>query len=159
MPGTIAPPPISTPITATGAFIGQNWADWIVLQLMQNVQQTAQIKATPATLTAQSASLGVTAFKMASINAGTYRVNWTARVTTPASSSSSLTVTVSYTRAGVSCTQTGAAMTSNATNAPASGTFMVNSDGGAPISYSTTYSSTGGVSMIYELDASCEEVT
>lgn len=159
MASAIAEPPITTPITATGAFLSQTWADWIVLQLMLRVQQVAQVKATPATLTGQTTSLGVTAFKIGTINAGTYRVNWTARVTTPASSSSSLQVVVSYTRSGVSCTQTSTALTSNATNAPGSGFFELNSDGGAPISYSTVYSSTGGVSMIYELDASIEQTS
>lgn len=155
----LAAPPTTTPLVSSTRYIDGFWADWLIRSLVNGVQNAPQSVTPGPELVNQSASVGVTPFNLGSIVAGRYRMSWTARVTTAASVSSSLTVTVSYTRKGVSCTQTSGAMTSNATGQPASGVFLINSDGGSPISYSTTYASTGAPVMVYELDATIESVS
>ncbi len=153
----IAAPPLTTPI-AGNLFLTQNWADWGIIQALAFLQSVASVVAAPVTLTGQHASLGATAFNIKSVTAGLYRMGWTARVTTAASVSSSLTVSVAYTRLGISCTQTSAAMVGNSTSLPVSGEFILHSDGASPILFSTTYASSGSPAMSYELDAFCENV-
>ncbi len=164
MSAIIAPPPLSTDVSEKGGTITQNWADWITLSLVRRLQAAVSTLSHPVdpgsttTVDSSSASIGVTSFPLSTVNAGMYRVGWAARVTTAAGISSSLTVSVAYTRLGVSCVQTSAAMTSNATNQPASGSFILHADGGAPITWSTTYGSSGAPAMVYELDMTCENV-
>ncbi len=161
---TIAAPPFTSDLSERGGTMTQTWADWFVLQVLKRLQQGALVLAHPVdaggTTTArnQTASIAPTAFNLTSITAGIYRIGWVARVTTAAGTSSSLTVTVSYTRLGVGCTQTSVAVTSNATNLPGSGFFAIHSDGASPISYSTTYASVGVPVMNYELDVTCENI-
>src|SRR5204863_5568747 len=109
-------------------------------------------------LTGQSASISTTAIPMGTIAAGLYRVQWEARITTPGTVSSSLTITISYTDDGVSCSQSGAAITGNTTSTVQSGVILVESDQTVPISYATTYASAGATAMVYKLNVTCELV-
>lgn len=158
MPGAIAEPPFTTDVTERGGVMTQNWADYMTLAIIQRLQQTTQIVASPAIAETLSAAYPLTQFTIQDQAAGKYRVTWTVRITTPATVSSSIAVVVSYTRNGVSCTQTSAAVTSNATNLPGSGTFNLRNDGGSPISLSATYASSGVTAAVYELDGTCEFV-
>ncbi len=155
--GTIASPPFGTPLDSKGGFMTQQWSDWFVIALMQRLQTCPQMISHPATATGQTASYPNTSFNVSSIVQGIYRVCWTARITTAASVSSNLSVTIGYTRAGVACTQTSQSLTSNASNLPGSGIFTLNSDGGSPITYSTTLASVG-TAPVYEFDAELELV-
>jgi hypothetical protein len=83
---------------------------------------------------------------------GLYRVSYRARVTTAATSSSSLTVTITSTDGGVACAMSSGAYTGNAVNAPVSGWALVRTDAGVPITYATTYASAGATAMVYRLD-------
>jgi len=105
----------------------------------------------------QSAAIGTTALVPLPAS-GRYRVSVHARVTTAAGVSSSLIPTISYTSGGVACTQTGAALTANVPNQPASWTVLVKADASTPISYAFAYASVGVPSMVYEADVIVEGV-
>lgn len=122
-----------------GGSVTRVWWNWLAT-VWRAVQACAQMVQT-LTVAAQVASIGATA--LVAVATGLYRVSWTAQVTTPASVSSSLIVTVNYTQNGLSCSQSSAAMTSNLGTAPASGSFLVQCDPITPLTYSTTYASVG----------------
>ena len=112
------------------------------------------------TKTGQGAALSTTAIPITgSVDAGLYRVSYYARITTAAGVSSSLTVTIGWTRSAVSLSQAGAAMTGNTTATQQNGTLFVRADANASITYSTTYADGGGAtSMQYELDVVVEKL-
>jgi|TARA_R100000049_G_C1939092_1_gene83049 hypothetical protein len=101
-------------------------------------------------LVGQSASIGTTAIPTATLATGLYRVGWTAKLTTAATTSSSLTVTLTWTR-GVTVTFAGAAITGNTTATFQSEIKQIKIDASSPVSYATTYVSVGATPMVYEL--------
>jgi hypothetical protein len=133
------------------------WNDWL-LSLTTRIQQSATTLKT-VSLTAQAASIATTAIPAGSLSAGLYRVSWYLRVTQAATTSSSLTVTISHTDGGVSASQSGSAATGNTTTTVQSGAFLVLSDQAASISYATTYASVGGTVMQYKLSITLEQVS
>ena len=106
---------------------------------------------TPVQLTAQSASVGATAFPVGSLSTGLYYVDYYARITTAATTSSSLTVTIGWTDGTYTQSGSGTAMTGNTTATNQSGRLMVNIDGATSITYSTAYVSVGATPMAYML--------
>ena len=154
---TIAPPPLGNDVDSKGGTMTQNWADWIVISLLGRLQKCPTMQGS-VSLTNQNASVALTPFNLKTVNAGIYRVGWTARVTTAAAVNSSLSVTIGYSRLGIACTQTSSTLATNATNLPGSGIFTFHVDGNTPIEYQTTYASTGVPAMVYELDLTCENV-
>ena len=83
-----------------------NVSPWMVLKLQAIRQSTS-----PVSLTAQGASIGVTAIPTSSLASGLYRVSYYCRITTAAGVSSSLIVTFSFTDGGVACSFASAALT------------------------------------------------
>lgn len=152
---TIQPAPLQTPVVERDGLITRTWHGYL-LALASRVQ-TAAITLVSLALTAQSASIATTAIVPLPAS-GRYRVSFHARVTSPASGSSSIVPVVSYTMDGVACTQSGAALVSNAVNAPGSWTFVVKADAATPISYGVTYLSVGTV-MAYALDVVLESLS
>ena len=110
------------------------------------------------TKTAQTASLTATALDTGTLNPGVYRVGYTARITTAASTSSSLTVTLAWTDGSVGQSQSGAAMTGNSTTTQQNDTWLVHIDKATTITYATTYASSGGTAMQYSLYVIAEEI-
>ena len=104
------------------------------------------------------ASLAITPLPLGELPAGIWRVSYHARVTTPASVSSSLEVTISWTDGGVSQSATGAAMTGNLTTTVGFGTLPIRIDADTPVSVATIYASTGAQAMIYRLDVVLESL-
>lgn len=154
-------PPLQTPIVESGRAAGtafgvmtKPYADWL-LALVQQSATVAQAVGKLA-LTAQAGAIGLT--PIVSQAAGLYRVSWHARVTTPASGSSSLTVTITSTEGASVCTQSGPALIANVTTAPQSGSVMVKADPNTPISLSTAYASVG-TAMLYDLDVVVERMS
>src|SRR2546425_527659 len=137
-------------------YLTKPWYLWLAAVILR-VQAAPEILKV-VSLTNQSASIGTTAIPIGSISAGLYRINWHARITTAASVSSSLTVTIGYTDNAISCTQSGAALTGNTTATVQGGMAILRSDGAAPLTYSTTYASVGGTVMIYKLDVVAERL-
>lgn len=134
------------------------WMDWFTA-VNTRLDASPATAATPVSLTGQGASIPTTAIPIASIAQGVYRVSWYARVTTPATTSSSLIVAITTTDTSATVTQSGAAMISNSTALPASGSFLCYCDRSSLISYSTTYASVGGTSMVYKLLLVAEAVS
>jgi hypothetical protein len=109
-----------------------------------------------------AAAIPVTSIATSALPSGLYRVTATVRVTTPASSSSSVAVTLHWvdgnTEAGVVCTlPLVAPVTGNTVAAVGTGTALIRSGAGMPISYSTAYASVGP-GMVYALDLVLERM-
>ena len=162
----IASPPMFEPIATAEDFragaklpklvAGIEWIKWFG-SLVLDVQK-APVRQASVRLTAQAASIGTTAFPLASIPPGLWRISYYARITQPASTSSSLIVTFGWMDGSVTMSYSGAAITGNLTTAAQFGTVVLRSDNTQPISYSTTYGSVGATPMQYELDMVCEEL-
>ena len=171
MPGLTAPFPYDVPVSpettdrATGKkvkspYFSQEIVDWL-LEQQQRSQDSPERVAT-VSLTAQSASIGVTAIPSATLTAGTYRVSTFFRVTTAATTgaaTSSLLVTITFTSGGITCTFSGTARTGNTTATVDSNVFYLLIDGSTPISYSTTYASNTAGQMQYLLEIALEAVS
>lgn len=155
MASTLPAPPLQTPLidSPKTGLITRVWGQWLLLSLVGRIQAAAAAIVAIA-LTGLTASIGTTAIVPVA-NAGLYRVNYRFRVTTPASVSSSLQFTVTTTDGGITCNQSSAAYTGNATNAPQSDAVIVRCDASTPLSYSTTYASVG-TAMVYRLDVTVE---
>lgn len=124
-----------------------SWVRWLE-SLVTAVNATGQTLGTE-TLTAQTASVTTTAFQAPVLVAGLYRVSYYQRVTTAATSSSSLTTTISWTDGGVSCSQSGAAMTGNTTATTQNGTLVISVDAGTSVTYALAYATSGATAMAF----------
>lgn len=152
---TSAPFPAKDPIADKGnGLITGPWIDWFT-GLVRSIDATPSRLQTVG-VTAQAASIGATSIPLGALAAGLYRVTWFSRITTAATVSSSLTVTVGFTKGGVSCTLSGAALTGNTPATTQSETRMVAIDGSTPVTYSTTYASVGATPMQYALNVVLE---
>lgn len=167
MSASLAAPPLTTslveppenPKSPDAAWtITRAWNNWL-LSLTTRVQQSATVLISPTVLTGQSASIAPTALALGTIAAGYYRVAWFARVTTAATTSSSLTVTISFTESGIACTRSGTAMTGNTTGTNQGNVELIKADQSTAISYSATYASVGGTVMVYRLSILAELVS
>jgi hypothetical protein len=81
---------------------------------------------------------------------GTYRASYTTVITTAASVSSSLTVTLGWTFGGVAFSQSGAPLTSNTTTSQQNGSVVMTVDARTAVTYSLTYASSGSPAMHYQ---------
>ena len=135
-------------------FEWQKWFGSLVGGFLKTPTREARV-----TLEAQAASLGVTALPLASIPAGIYRVSYYARITTPATVSSSLIVTISHTDRTIALTQSASAITGNTITTTQFGTLVLRVDRNSPVSYSTTYASVGATPMAYALDLAIEQLS
>ena len=163
----LQPLPRETPISArvtdaqTGkvsfsGLIASAWDNWFSA-LMERLNDAGEVLVFK-TLTTQAASIATTPFAMPSLAPGLYRVTLYARITQAATTSSSLTVTIGHTDGGVSCTQSGAAITGNTTATVGSGSVIVRIDQATAITFATTYASVGGTPMQYRLDMAVEQL-
>lgn len=128
---------------------------WL-LSLADRVNRTPEILGT-VSLTAQTASISATAVSVPSLSPGVYRLSAAARITTAATTSSSLTLTFGWTQA-VACTVSSAAITGNTTATTGSLVAIVRADEATALTYATTYVSSGGTAMQYRLDVSVEQL-
>jgi len=125
------------------------WQGWMA-KLWQALSNLAS-KVGTVSLTAQSAAIGPTAIATSGLATARYRVNYTMRVTRPASTMSALGLTVTWIDGGVSCSQSGATITGNTTATQQNGTWVVSVDAGSSMTYATTYTSVGATTMQYAL--------
>lgn len=147
----LPPPPYQTPIAEQGLLTMTSvWGRWL-LNLITRVQQSAPILKV-VSLTTQSASIGTTAIPVGGQAAGLFFVTWYLRITSPAGVSSSATVTIGSTDTGVSCSQSGVALTGNTTSTLQSGTVMVRCDQAITPTYAVLYASNPAGAMNYRLD-------
>lgn len=90
----------------------------------------------PAQAVGQTASIGLTAINAGSLSSGLYRVSYYLAITTPAGTSSSITVSYSWTENALTKSHSFTAFTGNTNVSNDSNSWMVHIDGGSPISYS-----------------------
>lgn len=138
-------------------FFSQEHVDWFLEQQSRAEDSPEQLGGV--FLEAQGASIAATPVPMPALTAGRYRVSYVARISRAGSVSSSLTVTIGWTRSSVNLSQAGAAITGNATTTQQNGTLFIRAAANASITYATTYVDGGGAtSMQYELDVVCEKL-
>lgn len=158
---TLPPPPLRTPLVILDPKEGvvgsmtRQFYNWF-LGYNDRVNTGAYVVTAPS-LTAQAASIGTTAL-VPTAASGQYRVSWYLRVTTAATTSSSIAITIGSTESSIALTQDGAAVTGNLTTSMQSGSVIVSVDAGTPITYATTYASVGGTAMQYRLTVLVEAI-
>ena len=128
---------------------------WL-LAVADRINRTPEVVQT-VTLTTQAASISATTISVLSLAAGVYRLSAAARITTAATTSSSLTLTFGWTQA-VACTASSAAITGNTTATTGSFVVVVRADEATALTYATTYASSGGTAMVYRLDVAVEQL-
>ncbi len=143
-------------VDGANQFLARFWLRYF--QSIVDVVNNAARKLVLTSLTAQTASIGATALDTGSLDPGVYRTSYTARVTTAATTSSSLTVTLGWTDGGVAQSQSGAAMTGNTTATAQNGTVLMHIDEATNITYATTYASSGATAMQYSLYVLAEQI-
>ncbi len=154
--------PFRTPILA--GLVNLVTREWVrYLQSAIDVLNKAARQIALASKAAQGASLSATTLDTGTLEPGVYRVSYSARVTTAATTSSSLTVTITWTDGNVTQTQAGAAMTGNTTATQQNGTFLIHNGqntlaSNSVVKYATTYASSGGTSMVYALYVLVEKI-
>jgi len=151
-----APMPLRDRLVGRSGCLVTSWVNWFS-SLTNAVSASPDVLKT-VSLTGQSANVSTTAFGVGALRAGLYRVTTFARITRAATTSSSLTVTVSFTNGGVACSHAGAALTGNTTTTVQGNTFVLQIDQTTPVSYATTYSSTGATAMQYSVWLALEQV-
>jgi|DEB0MinimDraft_3_1074331.scaffolds.fasta_scaffold02359_9 hypothetical protein len=145
---TVAPAPIRDDVLSVKK-LALTWIQWITgvyTALKAVVRNVGYVNVED-----HAASIAATDIETPSLPQGLYQVSYTTRVTQAASTSSSLVVTVSWTDNGVSCSQSGVALTGNTTSTQQSGFLLIQIDSGSVVRYSTTYASVGGTPMQYQL--------
>ena len=85
-------------------------------------------------------------------------MTWYLRITTAATTSSSVAVSFGWTDT-VSATLSGAAVTGNTVTTIQTGTGMFVVDAASPVTYTTSYSSVGATAMQYALSVTLEAVS
>ena len=133
------------------------------MQSVVNVVNNAARQRTLLSLTTQSAAISTTTIDTGTLDPGVYRGSYSARISRAASTSSSLTVTLSWRDGDVAQSQSGAAMTGNSTTTQQNGTFLVHNGTNASsandvIKYATAYASSGGTTMQYSLFVLVEQI-
>lgn len=106
----------------------------------------------------QSGAIATSTLNQGVTAAGLFRITYYEIITVPASVSSSLQVTFSWTTNGVAQTLSETAITGNTTTTFQSGTLTVYADGNTPITYSAAYGSVG-TAMSYSLYITLEALS
>lgn len=114
-------------------------------------------------LTTQGASIAATGLATVT-SQGLYRITYYVRVTRAATTSSYISLALSWVDGGVTQTADPAdlsgvtALTGNTVTSYGTGTYLVYIDAGTTPTYATTYASTGATSMQYRLAVVMEQV-
>jgi hypothetical protein len=88
-----------------------------------------------------------------------WRLSYYVRITRPATTSSSLAVTIQWIDGGVTLSYAGSALTGNTTGTYQCATLVIRSDHATPMSYSTVYGSVGAITMQYAIDVIAEALS
>jgi len=171
MPRSLADPPVTTDLInlpeirskadplarLPGAVtIQRAWYEYF-LGLTTRTEQSSPVLLTTA-LTLQTGAIAPTDLPLGTTVGGLYRVSTYMRITTAASTSSSLTITIGFTDGSVNCIFAGAALTTNTTASVQCNTFVLRADPASPITYRTAYASVGATAMRYALSVVVEQV-
>jgi hypothetical protein len=154
---TIAPFPLRTSVMhEENRLLTSPWISWLT-DLVQKVDKDATVVSS-VTATAKSASISATTFPRDILAAGLYRIGYFARITTAATTSSSLIVTMAGVNGGVACSVSGAAITGNTVSTVQSGNVYLEIDDSTNLTYATTHVSSGATTMVYGLWMTVERV-
>jgi|TARA_B100000949_G_C14289143_1_gene456179 hypothetical protein len=151
----LAQVPFRTPfLQGVHEIVTREWVRY--LQSIVDVLNRASRKLALVSATGQTASVSATTVDTGSLDPAVYRVSYSARITTAASTSSSLTVTISWVDGDVAQSQSGAAMTGNTTATQQNASFLIHVGPNAlvandVVTYATTYASSGATAMQYSL--------
>jgi hypothetical protein len=149
------PTPIDVAITQPAAGTGDplapdvSWVEFFLNQEQLTKQATRVVALAP--LENQSAAILTTPLATGALSTGRYRVSYYARITTPATTSSSLSITIGWTNDLQACTKTVGPETGNTRGSVLSGSLEIECDSPGVITYATAYVSVGGQVMIYKL--------
>ena len=148
-------------VEGSNQFLSRFWLRYF--QSVVDVVNNSARKLSLTSLTAQGASVSATALDTGALDPGLYRITYSARVTRAATTSSSLTVTISWMDGDVAQSQSGAAMTGNTTTTEQNGTVFVHNGTNTLVAndvvkYATTYASSGATSMQYSLYVLAEQI-
>lgn len=150
------PIPQYDPLIDSAKHMNDRWYRWLSEVIERMLQASTVIGSVHRA--AQTGSIA-TSTLITPVQPGVYRVSWSLQVTTAATVSSSIAVTVGWTAGGVAQTEAFAALTANTTGTHGSGSVTIYPTTAQAISYSTTYASVGGTPMAYGVDVVVEELT
>lgn len=154
MSAPLDPIPIYAEVVPGGT-LTSDWFRWLYQVWLRVKNATQMVKAI--TLIAQGAAIATTA-AYSVVQTGTYRISYVMRVTTAATTSSSLTMTITWRDNAVTQTQAFAALTGNTTTTQQNDSLFVKADSATSITYAVAYASVGGTAMVYKLDVVTEFV-
>lgn len=137
-------------------YLAKSWIRWFLDVLLPALQNAPQVKATKDYPSTTSGSIVATSIGV--LTAGTYRVSYYLRVTSPDGVSSSVAVTIGWTESGQTLSVPGPALTGDALTSVQSGTGLVILDPSSPITVSVTYASNTPNKMKYRLRLIAEQV-
>lgn len=157
-----APAPISTPITDTDrtgkltGYVPTPWSDYfnsVDAQLASSylVLEHQQINS-------GSGPIAVTPITGQILPGGLYRVSYYVVILQPATTSSSIAISIYWTDRTVTRVQTTPSLTGNAVGVALSNILLLRVDRATPVSYSVAYTSVGAAPMLYGLDLLLEQV-
>lgn len=134
------------------------WAEYLT-SLVDTVDDTP-LNLNVVQLTGQAGAIGSTDFSGSDLNPGLYRASVYARITQAATTSSSLTVTISWTDGGIPQTYSYPPLTGNTTTTTLTWpSLFLHVDASSPVRYATTYASSGAAVMTYSLYVVLERVS
>ena len=145
----ITPWPILGPMTSKEGPPTRSWGQWFSA-LRDGVNASPQVTGEVA-LTAQQASISATALPLPALTNCCVRVSVFSRITRPATTSSSVQVTIGGTDGGVAYPLVGTALTGNTTATVGSQTWVVSADAGSSVTYAVSYSSVGATAAQFGL--------
>lgn len=145
-----------TPLIDRSGLMTQRWLFYFRDQSDTVAQGPTRVVTAGATN--QTASISTTPFSTDALAAGLYRVTWYVRVTTPATTSSSVEVVLSWTDGAIAQSVTGTAVTGNTTTSLSTQSALIHIDQSTPISYATTYASNAANEMAYALYLTLESL-
>jgi hypothetical protein len=132
------------------------WNDWLNA-ILRRVTAAVTVLGR-VLLVSQGAAVVTTAIPAGSLNTGLYRISWFLRITTPATTSSSVTLTFGWTDAGQALTSAAAAVNGNTATTFQTGTLVVSADALTNLTYAAAYASVGGTSMKFKLSIAVESL-
>jgi len=138
-------------------YMAKTWLLWFINTLQPAVQSSSQVLKV-VTLTAQSATIGLTAVPLGSLSAGLYRVSYYARITNPDGVSSSLTIALGWTESAESLSLSGAPITGDSITSVQTGVAVIQSDASGAITYGATYASNTPAKMQFTLIVVVERI-
>lgn len=150
------PIPQYDPLIDSTGHMGERWYRWLSAVITRLLE--SPITMTAAHRAAQVASITTTKL-ITPTQPGAYRVSWTIQVTTAATVSSSISITITWKANGVAQSEAFPALTTNTTATHGFGSLLIYPTTANDISYATTYASVGGVPMAYMLDVTVEALT